>query len=75
MGGRGTTVVCSRLISPIGVRGMAPGMCGSWGTELGEPDPSLKDTTGTPPMYSLSSSAGEADDDRTKKTKSCFKIF
>lgn len=47
-------------------------MCGSWGTELGEPDPSLKDTTGTPPMYSFSSSAGEADDDRTKKTKSKY---
>lgn len=67
MGGRGTTVVCSRLTSPIVVRGIAPGMWGSWGTELGDPDPSLKDTTGTPPIYSLSSRAGELELDRTGK--------
>lgn len=69
MGGRGTTVVCSRLASPIGVRGIAPGMWGSCGTELGDPDPSLKDTTGTPPIYSLSSRAGEVELDRTGKNK------
>lgn len=67
MGGSGTTVVCSLLISPIGVRGAVPGMWGSWGTELGDPDPSLKDTTGTPPMYSFSSGAGELDVERAEK--------
>lgn len=75
MGGRGTTVVCSRLTSPIVVRGIAPGIWGSWGTELGDPDPSLKDTTGTPPIYSLSSRAGELELDRTGKKEVWLVMF